>query len=152
MTKTEIIPIASEICVILCFCYFLLYEQLYFPTKNLAVIIGASLSIIEAACECIFHQSQSRMTLPVSLATKILMSAFSLSRLDYCDFLLVDLPNRLLGKLQRARIMLLVLPAKGMLHPLFPELHWLPAAAHLHYKMVALFYRCLHGLASSLPV
>ena len=70
-------------------------------------------------------------------STKTLVSAFVLSRLDYCNLLLSGCPKHLLEKLQKVQnsAARLVLKAHKRDHvsPLLGTLHWLPIQARIEY-------------------
>ena len=72
-------------------------------------------------------------------ATKTLVCAFVLSRLDYCNALLSGCPQYLLQKLQKVQnsAARLILKAKKYDHakPLLHKLHWLPIQARIEYKL-----------------
>ena len=84
-------------------------------------------------------------------ATKILVSAFVLSRLDYCNSLLFGCPQYLLNKLQKVQnnAARLVLRVSKMDHisPHLASLHWLPIASRIQYKLSSLCYNCLNSTA-----
>ena len=71
--------------------------------------------------------------------------------MDYCNSLLVGLPNGLLDRIQRAQncAARIVLKQRKYDHakPMLRQLHWLPIRARIEYKIAILCYRCLHGLA-----
>ena len=70
------------------------------------------------------------------------MSAFVLSRLDYCNSLLSRCPKHLLEKLQQVQdsTARLVLKAhkRGHVSSLLRTLHWLPIQARIEYKLSTL--------------
>ena len=127
--------------------------------RNLGVHLDQSLSMethITSLCRSLFLElrrlSQLRPYLTVH-AAKTLMSAFVLSRIDYCNSLLVGLPDTKLNRLQRiqnnaARV---VLGGRKRDHvtPLLKSLHWLPVKARIEYKIATLCYRCFHSTAPS---
>ena len=84
-------------------------------------------------------------------ATKTLVSAFVLSRLDYCNSLLFGCPQYLLNKLQKvqnnaARLV----PRVSKTDHIFPHLaslHWLPMDSRIQYKLSSLCYNCLNSTA-----
>ena len=84
-------------------------------------------------------------------ATKILVCAFVLSKIDYCNSLLAGLPQYLLHKLQRIQnnAARLVLRRSKFEHatPLLHSLHWLPISERINYKLSALSFAVITGLA-----
>ena len=86
-------------------------------------------------------------------ATKTLVSAFVLSRLDYCNTLLAGVPNVLLAKLQLVmnNAARLVTGAKVSRHitPVLAALHWLPIHARVSYKLAVMGFSSAAGIAPS---
>ena len=84
-------------------------------------------------------------------ATKTLVSAFVLSRLDNCNSLLFGCPQYLLKKLQKvqnnaARLFLRV-SKTDHISPHLASLHWLPIDSRIQYKLSSLCYNCLNSTA-----
>ena len=77
-------------------------------------------------------------------ATKTLVCAFILSKLDYCNSLLSSCPNQLLNKLQKVQnsAARLVFKARKQEHtkPLLQKLLWLPVHSRIQYKISILCY------------
>ena len=84
-------------------------------------------------------------------AMKKLMSAFVLSRLDYCNSLFAGLSNDKITKLQRiqnnAARLVLKQPKRHHISPLLKDLHWLPIKARIDYKVALLCFKCLSNNA-----
>ena len=84
---------------------------------------------------------------------KTLMSAFILTRLDYCNSLFVNLPEECMNKLQRfqnqAAKVVLKKKKRDHISPLFIKLHWLPLKARISYKIALLCFKCIHKRAPS---
>ena len=84
-------------------------------------------------------------------AAKTLVSAFVLSRLDYCNSLLFGCPQYLLNKVQEVQnnAARLILRVSKMDHisPHLASLHWLPIDSWMQYKLSSLCYNCLNSTA-----
>ena len=86
-------------------------------------------------------------------ATKTLVSSCILSSLDYCNSLLANCPQKTLKPLQQVQnaAAKLVYKARRTQHctPLLTELHWLPVAQRIKYKVSCLCFQVLTGTAPS---
>ena len=125
--------------------------------RNIGAIFDKSMSMsnhISQICKgAWFHLKQIgqiRQFLD-SKATATLMHSFVSSRLDNFNSLLYGVPKNQIKKLQRvqnaaARV---VTRSRKFEHitPSLIELHWLPIAQRIEYKILLLTFKALHGLA-----
>ena len=102
---------------------------------------------------CFFHMRRLRPVrrLLGPSVTQRLVSAFVLSRLDYCNALFAGLPASTLAPLQRvqnaAARLVIGLKYSDHITPAFIELHWLLIKQRITYKLCLLVYKSLNGLA-----
>ena len=109
---------------------------------------------IDAICKkCNYHLrriSSIRAYINKSLCHSIIM-ALVVSNLDYCNSLLLDVPDNQLSRLQRihnraARLVTLT-ALREHITPVLAALHWLPVAARIEYKTLVYVYKAVNGLA-----
>lgn len=84
-------------------------------------------------------------------STKTLVHAIVTCHLDYCNSLLFGLPKYQYTRLQRvlnvaARLVCLI-PKFDHITPVMIDLHWLPVKYRVHFKILLLVFKSLHGLA-----
>ena len=81
-----------------------------------------------------------------STATATLVSAFALSRIDYCNSLLFGSTHDVTSHLQRiqnyAARVILCLPMSSSITIHLKSLHWLPVKVRSTYKIACLCYHC----------
>ena len=89
----------------------------------------------------------------IRIATDTLVSAFALSRIDYCSSLLFGSIHDVIFHLQRiqnyAARVILCLPMSSSITTHSKSLHWLPVKARSTYKIACLCYHCHSSTAPS---
>ena len=80
---------------------------------------------------------------------KTLVNYFVISRLDYCNSLLYDIPKYQRDKLQRiqntAARMITGARSSDHITPILKSLHWLPVEVRINFKILLITYKILHG-------
>ena len=120
--------------------------------RNLGVILDSGLTMepqVRSVCKsALYHLrliARIRRFLNSS-ATKALVHALVLSRIDYCNSLYAGLPTKALSSLQRvvnaAARLTLRKGRRQSASPLLKELGWLPAKERIIAKVTTLAYRC----------
>ena len=123
--------------------------------KNLGVIMDKTLSFTEHINEMCKKASYAirsigriRKYLP-SDGLKMLVNSLVISRLDYCNSLLYDIPKYQRDKLQRiqntAARMITGARSSDHITSLLKSLHWLPVEARIHFKIILITYKILNG-------
>jgi hypothetical protein len=82
---------------------------------------------------------------------EVLVHAFISSQLDYCNILYVNLPKKLLNKLQKLQnaAIRIIFNVRSR-HPVtsfFAQLHWLNIEQRVIFKCLLLVFKTIHGLA-----
>ena len=90
-------------------------------------------------------------TLPPDTARDLIQS-FVMSRIDYCNVTLVELPKCLTDRLQSvmnasARMVCRIKKFDHVTPVLRDELHWLKITERIKFKLCLLVFKCLHDLA-----
>ena len=84
-------------------------------------------------------------------ATKTLVHAVVMGRIDYCNSLLYGLPATSISKLQRvqnaAARLITNTPRYNHITPVLYSLHWLPVKERIKYKILIMSFKAIHGLA-----
>ena len=129
------------------------------PVKNLGFTLdchptmNAHVSNIARTCYFELRRLAYIRRFLTSTATATLVSAFVLSRIDYCNSLLFGSTNDVTSHLQRiqnytARV-ILRLPMTSSITIHLKSLHWLPVKVRSTYKIACLCYHCHSSTAPS---
>ena len=125
--------------------------------RNLGAIFDSALSseafvnsICKSAWSNLFNISRSRRSLTTD-AAKILIQAYVMSKIDYCNSLLYGIPDKLLNRIQRiqnyAARVVPRLHKFSHITPALAALHWLPVNRRIDFKIALLVYKALNGQA-----
>ena len=83
--------------------------------------------------------------------TKTLVQALVLSHLDYCNSMLLGIPNYNIQKIQCSQNMstriVLQLPRRSTITHHLADLHWLKVPYQIEYKIPTLMFKCIHDTA-----
>ena len=129
--------------------------------RNLAFILDSELSMkkhVIKICQTVDFELKRISSIRRFLTedtTKTLVTSYILSRLDYCNCLLVGTPNSVILPLQKiqnfaARLFLLA-PHHHHSTPLLEKLHWLPISERIKYSRLYVF-QCYKWFWSCLPL
>ena len=115
--------------------------------------MNAHFSNIARTCNSKLRRLASIRRFLTSTATATLVSAFGLSRRDYCCSLLVGSTHDVTSHLQRiqnyAARGILYLPKSSSITTHLKSLHWLPVKVRSTYKIACLCYLCHSSTAPS---
>ena len=125
--------------------------------RNLGAIFDSALSseaFVNSSCKStwfnLFNISRSRRSLTTD-AAKILIQAYVMSKIDYCNSLLYGIPDKLLNLIQQiqnyAAQVVLRLHKFSHITTALATLHWLPANRRIDFKIALLVYKALNGQA-----
>ena len=110
-------------------------------------------SNIARTCYFELHRLASIRRFMTSTATATLVSAFVLSRIDYCNSLLFGSTHYVTSHLQQmqnyAARVILRLPKSSSITIHLRSLHWLPVKVRSTYKIACLCYHCHSSTAPS---
>ena len=122
-------------------------------TLDSHLTMNAHVSNIARTCYFELHRLASIRRFLTSTATATLVSAFVLSRIDYCNSMLFGSTNDVTSHLQRiqnnAARVILHLPMSSSITTHSKLLYWLPVKVRSTYKMACLCYHCHSSTAAS---
>ena len=131
------------------------WYSVFLQAKNLGVTLTNNLSMekhVSNICRSAYIEIQRISNIHHYLtidATKTLLCAFVLSKLDYCNSLLSGSPKHL-DKFQNSAARLVFKDHKHKhIKPLLQKLHWLPIVSRIQYKVATL---CYNSFTESYPV
>ena len=125
--------------------------------KNLGVILDSELSMaphISGLCKSLNFQLRKigniRPFLPKEVTTKLITSLI-LSKIDYCNSLLVGLPQNKIRKIQmiqnNAARLIMKRKKTENITPILRELHWLPIEKRIIFKVATMSFKCINNSA-----
>ena len=120
-------------------------------TLDCHLTMNAHVSNIVRTCYFELRRLASIRRFLTSIATTTLVSAFVLSRIDYCNSLLFGSTHNVTSHLQRiqnyaARVILRLRKSSSITIHL-KSLHWLPVKVRSTYKIACLCYHCHSSIA-----
>ena len=122
-------------------------------TLDCHLTMNAHVSNIAWTCYFELRRLASIHRFLTSTATATLVSAFVLSRIDYCNSLLFGSTHDVTSHLQRiqnyAARVILCLPMSSSITIHLKSLHWLPVKVRSTYKIAYLCYHCHSSTAPS---
>ena len=122
-------------------------------TLDCHLTMNAHVSNIARTCYFELHRLASICRFLTSTATATLVSAFILSRIDYCNSLLFGSTHDVTSHLQRiqnyAARLILRFPKSSNITTHLKSLHWLPVKVRSAYKIACLCYHCHISTAPS---
>ena len=122
-------------------------------TLDCHLTMNAHVSNIARTCYFELRRLGSIRRFLTSTATATLVSAFILSRIDYCNSLLFGSTHDVSSHLQRiqnyAGRVILRLPKSSSITLHIKSLHWLPVKVRSTYKIACLCYHCHSSTAPS---
>ena len=122
-------------------------------TLDCHLTMNAHVTNIARTCYFKLRRLASIRRFLTSTATATLVSAFVLSRIDYCNSLLFGSTNDVTSHLQRmqnyAARVILCLPMSSIITTHLGSLHWLLVKVRSTYKIACLCYHCHRSTAPS---
>ena len=127
--------------------------------RNLVFILDSNLTMkqhVIKTCQTAYYELKRISSIRRYLtedAAKQLVTFCVLSRLDYCNSLLMGTLNSIIQPMQKvqntAACLILRAPCHQNCTPLLQQLHWLPVSEPIKYKTACMCYNTITGSASS---
>ena len=127
--------------------------------RNLGFILDSDLTIkqhVIKTCQTDYYELKRISSIRRYLtegAAKQLVTSCVLSRLDYCNSLLMGSSNSVIQPMQKvqntAARLILRAPRHINCTPLLQQLHWLPVSERIKYKTACMCYNAITGSAPS---
>ena len=122
-------------------------------TLDCHLTMNAHVSNIARTCYFELRRLASIRRFLANTASATLVSAFDLSRIDYCNSLLLGSTHDVTSNLQRiqnyATRVILHIPKSSNITTHLKSLHWLPVKVRSTYKIACLCYHCHSSTAPS---
>ena len=122
---------------------------------NLGVTLDQNLSFqqhVSRTCQICYFELRRISSIRHYLsqdALKTLISAFVLSRIDYCNSLLAGCPKQLIHKLQKvqnnAATLICRTPKFDHISPVDHTFHWLPVEQRIEYKLLLFAFKSVNN-------
>ena len=117
--------------------------------KNLGVLFDSSLNFRKHISQTFYHirdLRRIRKSLSLDLAKQIAVALVS-SKLDYCNLLFHNMPEKAIARLQRVQNCLARVvtnaPRFSRSVPILKRTHWLTVKFRIHFKLSAITFRTL---------
>ena len=121
--------------------------------RNLGFILDSNLTMeqhVIKTCQTAYYELKRISSIRRYLtedAAKQLVTSCVLSRLDYCNSLLVGTPNSVIQPMQKvqntAARLILRAPRHQNCTPILQQLHWLPISERIKYKTACMCYKAI---------
>ena len=129
--------------------------------RNTGVIFDSKLSLkkhIIKICQTTYFKLKCISSICRFLTedtAKTLFISYILSRLDYCNCLLMGTPNSVIKPLQQVKNfaagLILLAPHHHHSTPLLKKLHWLPISGLIKYEVVCMCFSAINGSGPAYP-
>ena len=135
------------------------YQRHHQQKNNIGVVFDEAMSLVlyvtnicKTFCFCLRAILKIRQFLDKD-STILLLHAFVISRLGYCNSLLSGHPDHVINRLQLIQNSAARLVFCGCRHdhvtPLLVNLHWLPIQCRIQFKILLMTFKVLRGEAPS---